>query len=568
METANFSAWNPGIETEIPAAYLGYKTIACSANVESDIADIEELKQLTGLNYEELVAFKPQRLVLHELIVRVTADLVVLEGELEEDLGKNFRRMTLQILQQYIQPEMAEIEQAYAQLRQQLRQQIGRILDQTLFHTERTPAPERGFWQRLFSSRHTIPAVPAESSSEKVFRVISEYREKGIAATDPLESAIYHSLYRVLGSTSSRSGYLGNDRDFLVRLVSQHTLNGYGSREIGRLIQPMIDCAAEAQGYGLIRNVASPALFSLKGASAAGKSSLRPMLDRMMQERGVATDCYATISPDIWRRLLLDYEALGEAYKYAGPFSSDEVVIIDAKLDRYIRDKAQRYQSIPHLLVDRFRFDSFSTERISRVLHGTYAEYVETLFMYFVVTPPEATVERGWERGLIKGRYKAVEDFLGHSVEAYEGMPKILFKWLAHERPDFRYEFLDNSVPKGTFPETIARGNQKQISIYKPMLLVNMERYRKINIRARSPQEVYPDAEKMAVSANLGFIRRCIREIPEVHFCDPISHECYLSFRDGAPNEQEPALLRKQLANPEMADLLGLLSPALVSELL
>ncbi len=87
------------------------------------------------------------------------------------------------------------------------------------------------------------------------------------------------------------------------------------------------------------------------------------------------------------------------------------------------------------MLVDRFRFDSFSTERISKVLHGTYVRHVDTMYMYFVVTPPHATVERGWERGLQTGRYKAVEDFLDHSVEAYVGMPKILFKWLANDRP-------------------------------------------------------------------------------------------------------------------------------------
>jgi hypothetical protein len=44
------------------------------------------------------------------------------------------------------------------------------------------------------------------------------------------------------------------------------------------------------------------------------------------------------------------------------------------------------------------------------------------------------------------GRYKAIEDYLDHSVEAYVGMPKILFKWLAYDSPLFKYEFLDNSV--------------------------------------------------------------------------------------------------------------------------
>jgi hypothetical protein len=164
-------------------------------------------------------------------------------------------------------------------------------------------------------------------------------------------------------------------------------------------------------------------------------------------------DGYATISPDVWRRLLLDYETLGPARKYAGHLTSRELMVIDGKLDRYIRDQADRIGAIPHLLVDRFRFDSFTAEKVGRVLHDTYARYVDTMYMYFIVTPPEETVERGWQRALERGRYKAVEDFLAHGVEAYRGMPKLLFKWLASPRPDFRYVFLDNRVPKGQLPE-------------------------------------------------------------------------------------------------------------------
>ena len=59
---------------------------------------------------------------------------------------------------------------------------------------------------------------------------------------------------------------------------------------------------------------AAPVLISLKGPSAAGKSSIRPMVKRLMHDSGIEPDAYATISPDVWRRLLLDYDALGEAF--------------------------------------------------------------------------------------------------------------------------------------------------------------------------------------------------------------------------------------------------------------
>jgi len=51
------------------------------------------------------------------------------------------------------------------------------------------------------------------------------------------------------------------------------------------------------------------------------------------------TGNFALIGPDICRKLLLDYNGLGEAYKYGGPLSSEELVVIDTKLDLYMKKK-------------------------------------------------------------------------------------------------------------------------------------------------------------------------------------------------------------------------------------
>jgi len=61
---------------------------------------------------------------------------------------------------------------------------------------------------------------------------------------------------------------------------------------------------------------------------------------------------FALISPDIWRKQLLDYGALGAAYKYAGAFTAEELQIVDQKLDRYMARKHQR-GDMTHLLIDR-----------------------------------------------------------------------------------------------------------------------------------------------------------------------------------------------------------------------
>ncbi|NVK43348.1 MAG: hypothetical protein HWE39_19065 [Oceanospirillaceae bacterium] len=567
MKSTEYSAWNPGLTSEIPVEYRALETIHRPENVFTRLADVEEIAKQAGLPQDELVAFRPERLVLHELLVRVTADIVVPEGDDETALGVNFRNTAEKILVELIRPEMDHITRECDELQQQAQFQIRQVLETSFFARPQTGKPKRRFSLRqLFSGSKPAPdARPGESTLEKQYRIISEFKEQGIAATDPLTRAVYKSLYRVLGSIAGTSGFVGSDIDFLVQLVTRHLCNEYGSRVIGKRIGPLVRQAIRQFELTPTITVEKPVLISLKGASAAGKSSLRPMLKKIIGDLGMRPDGYGTISPDIWRRFLLDYDSLGEAYKYAGRLTSKEVAIIDRKLDYYIRAKAKRDRSIPHLLVDRFRFDSFSTERISRILHNTYAKYVDTMLMFFVITPPEETVQRGWERGLKVGRYKAVEDFLGHSVETYTGIPKLFFKWMSYQNPIFKYEFLDNSVPKGTYPKTIAFGSQNEMTIINPLAFIDIERYQKINIKAKSPEEVYPDSSTLSVNKNLTFLRQCLNKIPRVTFIDETTREPYLRVNSGEFEVLSARLMAVRLSDPESREVFESLAPALIT---
>ena len=486
MDQKSYSAWNPGIESEIPVAYRELETIYNPANVFTTLNEVNELAAETGINPEELISFRPHRLVLHELIVRITADIVVLEGEYEEDLGINFRTIARKIFSKYVIPNLMQIEHSFETMWTQIEDMTLQELESALVQKTPAASAKPSFWSR-FSASKPKPSAAPQSRQEREFELINNYKQRGLNADDKLSQAVYRSLYRVLGSIATTRGFVGNDPGYLQNICVRHACNYLGSREIGSKVGKLVNEAITTEGYERIADAEKPILISLKGASAAGKSSLRPMLSQMMTELGIEDHGYGTISPDIWRRMLLDYDALGESYKYAGRFTSHEINIIDTKLDHYIRAKAEQRHSIPHLMVDRFRFDSFASEKITSVLHKTYVRYIDTMYMYFVVTPPEATVERGWERGLVRGRYKAVDDFLGHCIEAYAGMPKLLFKWLANDKPRYFFEFLDNSVPMGTYPELIARGTQGQMQIYRIRPLIDIDRYQRINVLATSP---------------------------------------------------------------------------------
>lgn len=553
--TDDFWAWSPGIESDLPANLRQQETLYLIKNTSTPFNELRELAQLTGIKQEQLTAFTAERLVLHELIVRVTADILVEEGEEEEVLGQRFRQITRTVQLNYIAPNLPAIEGYFSELKFKVEHQVKRILEETLFRSPELNKQKR-FPMSLLRQESKQPALSVE---ELQFRAITRLREAGLQATKPYDIAFYKSIYVILSALFTAKGRIVRDPELLAKLISRQMCNDYGSQMIGLLLDPIIQEAIQKERYKTVQHTEKPLLISLKGASASGKSTLRPMLREAIRERGIENDCYGTISPDIWRRLLLDYDSLGSHYKYAGRLTSNEVNIIDGKLDRYIRAKAELSRSIPHLIVDRFRFDSFNSKKISDVLHSTYVSYVDTLHMYFIITPPEATVERGWLRGLARGRYKSVEDFLGHSVEAYKGIPKLFFKWLAYDKPLFRFNFMDNSVSKGELPNTIAWGTQRELTIIDPMGLINIERYQKINIYARSETEVYPAAEQLEIQKNCSFLQQCITTLSKVNFTTEQKDSPYLIIEQNKYQIIDAELFENLKSNSELKDIFEIL---------
>ena len=102
-------AWNPGIKSTLPAAYLPLSTMFQQENVYSSLETATELSDFTGLPIQQVVFFRPERLVIHELLIRISTDIFVSDGTRYEDLGINFREVVSCILENYIEPEMTSI---------------------------------------------------------------------------------------------------------------------------------------------------------------------------------------------------------------------------------------------------------------------------------------------------------------------------------------------------------------------------------------------------------------------------------------------------------------------------
>src|SRR5262249_20472185 len=156
----------------------------------------------------------------------------------------------------------------------------------------------------------------------------------------------------------------------------------------------------------------------------------------------------------------------------------------------------------------------------------------DLVYMFFMITPPEMTVERAWTRGLKVGRYKAVDDLLAHNVEAFSGMPELFFTWALDPRRRVHYEFLDNSVAEGRPPRTVAFGWNREMTVLDIKSMLDIERFRKINIQARRPAEVY-FANELAPQRNVDFLKRCARLIPVINFADGATGRTFARLERG-----------------------------------
>ena len=85
----------------------------------------------------------------------------------------------------------------------------------------------------------------------------------------------------------------------------------------------------------------------------------------------------------------------------------------------------------------------------------------------------------------------------------------------------------------GEVPLTVAFGSRGEFNILDVRRLVDMDRYRKINVDARRPEELYPDATTLAVENNVAFLRTCVREFPVLNLAHRDTGRIYARFERG-----------------------------------
>ena len=311
------------------------------------------------------------------------------------------------------------------------------------------------------------------------------------------------------------------DRALLAELALTLVSNGYGSEVIGDAITPFIQEAISREGDGRLPWQQHPVVMNVKGATASGKSTMRPLQRTLARKLNFRWEEFALISPDIWRKFLLDYTSLGSAYKYAAMLTGHELEVIDQKLDRRMKAKAARGE-ISHLLIDAFQLPAGSGKTLVGPLLGEWRRRKnEERVVYLCPT-----------RQLVNQVAEEANTKYGLNVEAFTGMPELFFTWALAVGKRVHYEFLDNSVPEGQPPRTVAFGWNGEMTILDVKSMLDIDRFRKINIHAKGPEEVYR-AKNLAPECNTDFLRRCVRWIPVINFASYKTGAVYARVEHG-----------------------------------
>ncbi len=519
-QSAEFDAWNPGLTSAIPSALLPYVSLFRPENASVTYSQAKEISEFCGLDPIELISFKTERLVIHELLIRVSADLGIPDGPNYEDLGICLRDMVDRIFTTYVGPNLALVRAVHDRLAVDAESWIDRELTQLFAPTPAVPpgAAKGSFFSRIFSRPGKAGPAPLPSSETSPLAIIETYTERRLKETDPFAQACLSALIKVLGAVISKWGRLPNDPSLIGKLAVRMVCNTYGSEKIGEAIEPFVQAAIVAENFHVLPAQEKPVIMNVKGASAAGKSTIRSKQMQLSKKIGVPWKDFAVISPDYWRKYLLDYDSLGGDAKYAAMLTGQELEIVDKKLDRYMAVKAAK-GNMTHLLIDRFRFDSFMLENEKAADTKLLTRFGDLVFMFFMITAPEATVERAWQRGIKTGRYKAVDDLIFHNIEAYTGMPKLFFSWALSKEKRIHYEFLDNNVEEGEQPRTVAFGWNGEMTILDVKCMIDIDRYRKLNVKATRPDDIFKDDSK-SPEDNCQFLRQCAELFASIRFAD------------------------------------------------
>ncbi|MCD8520308.1 MAG: ATP-binding protein [Alphaproteobacteria bacterium] len=457
---------------------------------DNDFAGLEKLSDITGDTVQDLAIFSPQRLLLQETIIACDSRLYIEDDNHDvEAYGENFREIFEIIYERYVKPEaarlFADLDEKFAAVERDVTRDVADLLD--------SENPDLWLYSALMAGGDN------GGYEETAFQ--REQRRK-VGSLD----TYYRRLVRK-GVDKTRSPQ--EFKDLLIRLVTARTYDltarDYLLHEIKGCIKEAI---ADNEVTALERINAKDALLHIiHGPPSAGKTTLRPRIMQAARNQGISWASVMVLNADVWREFLLEGKDLGEDADYWGPLTDNELSIMWDRMDILLRRK---WHIQPHIAVDHFYPD--------RSELATYPNRTDHFHTSLLLAHPDQIIQRSYNRGQIEGRYITVPELLYHMRETYKAYGPY-FRSAAGE--NVRIEIVDNAVPLGMEPKTVAFGDMSkdELNVFDVAGILLIDRYRQVNPAATKPSELF-DMNTRDLANNLGFL-------------DELADNLTLKFADG-----------------------------------
>jgi hypothetical protein len=97
----------------------------------------------------------------------------------------------------------------------------------------------------------------------------------------------------------------------------------------------------------------------------------------------------------------------------------------------------------------------------------------------------------------------------------------------------------------------VAFGWNGEMNVLDVKSMLDVQRFRRVDVYATGPDELYEDRETLAPGNNTGFLVECARRLPLLNFADQAAGRIYLCLAAGAPAWADAEALRTAMVDPE-----------------
>ena len=127
----------------------------------------------------------------------------------------------------------------------------------------------------------------------------------------------------------------------------------------------------------------------------------------------------------------------------------------------------------------------------------------------------------------------------------------MFFTWVRRSDKQIRFEFLDDTVPLGERPRSVAFGDNTTFNVLDVANMLNIDRFARINVNASAPASLYTNRNLLAAEHNMAFFQRCVGEFRNVNFVEQATGRIYLRIESRVPVWKDGATLESALRDSD-----------------